>query len=112
MLVDRAAMVKRQDMVRKRKWVCRCILILTCLFILITPCIVQAGNAIESVIVSKFKGLDHGNIYELQNGQIWKQTEYWIWIWVRSRVLIYQDGGVYKMKMENIDHPVTVERIK
>ena len=42
----------------------------------------KAQSLIESVIVSEFTGLKHGHLYELQNGQIWKQTEVWIWVWV------------------------------
>lgn len=74
----------------------------------------SAQNAIQSRIVSNFDGFDHGNLYELQNGQIWKQTEHWIWVWVwvNPKVLIYIDSVVYKMKVEQIDHAVTVERIK
>jgi Thrombospondin type 3 repeat len=33
------------------------------------------GNAFESRIVSDFSGFDYENIYELQNGQLWQQTE-------------------------------------
>ncbi len=74
----------------------------------------NSSNVIESYIESKFSGLDYGNIYKLSNGQIWEQTESWIWfwIWVRPQVMIYNDGGVTKMKVENIDHAVTVRRIK
>jgi len=73
----------------------------------------HAQSAFESVIVSDFKGLNYGNLYELENGQIWKQTEAWTWFWVwfRPRVIIYNDG-MWKMKVENIDHPVTVIRLK
>jgi hypothetical protein len=74
----------------------------------------NSSNVIESYIESKFNGLDYGNIYKLSNGQIWEQTEawIWIWIWVRPKVMIYKDGGITKMKVENIDHAVTVKRIK
>lgn len=87
------------------------ILIVACLAVLGTPQRILADGVIESVIVSNFKGLDYGNLYELQNGQIWKQTEHYIWVrvWIRPKVIIYQDGGVYKMKVEGIDHAVTVE---
>ena len=90
------------------------ILIIACLAVLCTPQKVQAEARFESVIVSKFNGLNYGNIYELQNGQIWKQTEYYIWVWISvgPKVIIYQDGSVYKMKVENIDHAVTVECIE
>jgi hypothetical protein len=71
-------------------------------------------STIESYIVSEFSGFDHGNIYSLANGQIWEQTEYWIWVWVwvNPSVLIWNEGGVYRMKVEQIDHPVMVKRIK
>jgi hypothetical protein len=71
-------------------------------------------NVVESYITSDFDGLDHGNVYKLVNGQIWEQTEYWIWVWVwvNPKVLIWNDGGIYRMKVEGIDHPVMVRRIK
>lgn len=76
--------------------------------------VAPSANVIESHIVSDFDGLEYGNIYRLANGQIWEQTEswIWIWIWVNPAVLIWNDGGVYKMKVENIQHAVTVQRIR
>ena len=78
------------------------------------PAIIEQPLVIESFIISDFDGLDYGNIYELANGQIWKQTEYyiWFWYWFYPEVLIWNDGGIYRMKVEGIDHPVMVERIK
>jgi hypothetical protein len=72
------------------------------------------SNVIRSNIVSDFDGLDYGNIYELANGQIWRQTEAWIWIWIwfYPEVLIYPSNGVYKMRVDNIDHEVTVQQIR
>lgn len=69
---------------------------------------------IESTIVSKFEGLKAGNIYKLANGQIWEQVETWIWvwIWVNPTVIIYPASGGCKMKVENIEHPVFVRRLK
>ena len=69
---------------------------------------------IKSHIVSKFEGFDHGNVYALANGQVWKQSEYWIWIWhwISPKVVIFNDGGQYRMKVEGIDHAVGVTRIK
>jgi len=73
-----------------------------------------AQNIIQSSIISNFEGFNYGNIYELGNGQIWKQTEHWIWYWywVYPKVTLYPENGTWKMKVENIDHPVTVEQIK
>ena len=75
----------------------------------------KAGGAvIESTIVSRFTGLNSGNIYRLANGQIWEQVEGWSWAWSWSNpsVIIYPASGGYKMKVENIDHSVLVQRIK
>lgn len=73
-----------------------------------------SSDAIESNISSEFDGLKGGNVYRLANGQIWEQTEswIWIWIWVNPSVKIYRAQGGYLMKVENIDHPVTVRRLK
>lgn len=76
--------------------------------------LVASGEAvIESTIISDFSGLEYGNIYELANGQIWQQTEYyiWYWYWFYPGVLIWNDGGIYRMKVEGIDHPVMVKKI-
>jgi len=74
----------------------------------------QGHAVIESKIISDFDGLKYGNIYKLANGQIWEQTEVWIWvwIWVNPSVVIWNDGGVFKMKVDQIDHAVVVRRIK
>jgi len=76
--------------------------------------IVSAQPTVESVIVSKFTGLKKGNAYTLQNGQIWKQTEMWTQpaMYIRPKVTIHKEGGASKMKVENIDRSVAVERVK
>jgi hypothetical protein len=70
------------------------------------------GDVFGDIIVSKFDGLAYGNRYKLLNGQVWEQIEAWtwVWVWVNPKVLIWNDGGVYKMKVENIDHAVAVIR--
>lgn len=73
------------------------------------------GSAvIESFIVSNFEGLAAGNMYKLANGQVWEQVEpwVWVWVWVNPSVMIYSGSGGAKMKVQNIDHPVFVRRIK
>ena len=69
---------------------------------------------IETIIISDFDGLEYGNIYQLANGQIWEQTDSWIWtwLWINPSVMIWNDGGIFKMKVEQIDHAVMVKRIK
>ncbi len=76
---------------------------------------IQSGNSvIESYIENDFQGLNSGNLYKLSNGQIWEQIEpwVWVWVWVRPEVIIYRTRGVYKMKVEGIDHAVTVRRVR
>jgi tetratricopeptide (TPR) repeat protein len=77
---------------------------------------VPTSGTVESTIKSKFTGkvFDHGNLFEFQNGQIWKQTEYYIYYHYAygPSVLVYRDGAVWKMKVEGVDHAVTVERVK
>lgn len=74
----------------------------------------KSSGVIESFIESTFNGLNMGNIYRLSNGQVWEQTEAWIWVWVwvRPKVMIYKDGGMTKMKVENIDHAVSVRQLR
>lgn len=74
----------------------------------------EGQGIIESTIVSKFTGLKAENIYKLANGQIWEQVEPWVWVWVlvNPAIMIYPASGGYKMKVENIEHPVIVRRIK
>lgn len=69
---------------------------------------------IETTIVSTFEGLNVGNSYKLANGQIWEQVEPWVWswVWVNPTVMIYPVSGGYKMKVQEIEHPVFVRRIK
>lgn len=72
------------------------------------------SSVTEAFITSNFDGLRLGNVYVLSNGQVWEQAEAWIWvwIWVNPKVMIYKNNGQYTMKVEGIDHPVAVRRIK
>ena len=98
--------------VRSKYMMCRLAMLFVIMFGTIQS--TSAQGVIQSTIVSNYDGLDHGNLYELQNGQIWKQTEFHIHIHVavNPRVLIYQDGILVKMKVQGIDHAVTVQRLK
>ena len=73
--------------------------------------VVALTGSFESYIMSKFDGLKSGNLYRLANGQVWEQIDAWLWVWVNPGVLIWNDGGVYRMKVENIDHAVAVRRV-
>jgi hypothetical protein len=72
------------------------------------------SNVIESYISGDFEGWDGDTIFQLDNGQIWKQTSYAYYYHYayRPRVLIYQGDGCYKMKVENVDQTICVERLR
>ena len=70
-------------------------------------------TVIRSVIVSRFTGLNRGNLYELANGQMWEQTEpwNWRWIWNQPEASIITENGASRLKVEQIDRPVFVSQI-
>lgn len=82
----------------------------------VAPVPMPAGGVLESRIVSNFSGkvFDHGNLFELGNGQVWKQTEYYIYYHyaIQPRVFIYRDGVVWRMKVDGIDRPIAVKRLR
>jgi len=72
------------------------------------------SDAIESTIVSDFDGLGYQKVYRLQNGQIWEQSEPYIYVYVAvmPRVTIWHDGSSYKMKVDGVDRAVSVQPLK
>ncbi|MGV2887139.1 DUF3298 domain-containing protein [Paenibacillus taichungensis] len=74
----------------------------------------STSSYIESQIDDDFEGYDDGNLYELSNGQIWKQVEYkYTYSYsYRPDVVIYKDGSRYYMQVEGMTDKVQVERIK
>jgi hypothetical protein len=66
---------------------------------------------LESIIVSDFHGWTGNTLFELQNGQIWKQAEYkyqYFYIY-RPKVTIEQNGRRGIMTVNG--HSVKVERL-
>jgi len=59
-----------------------------------------------------FSGFNDGHIYELDNGQLWEQTEPYICasMTVRPRAVIWNNGTVYKMKVDGIEKAITVQK--
>lgn len=59
------------------------------------------------------EGFDGETIFELTNGQKWKQVEYYYNYRYRYRpiVKIYKDGMRYYLELEGISRKVRVERI-
>jgi len=74
----------------------------------------STSGVIESRIKSNFSGFEYDRIYELDNGQIWKQKEYHIYYHYAyyPKVIIYDESGSYKMKVDGIDKAISVVRIK
>jgi hypothetical protein len=74
----------------------------------------QGSEVIESRIDGEFEGWEGETIFKLDNGQIWQQSAYaYTYHYAyRPEVLIYKSGGVYKMKVEDVEETITVERLK
>ena len=59
-----------------------------------------------------FNGFNDGHIYELDNGQLWEQIESYIRVFIPllPTVMIWKNGTVYKMKVEETGKAVTVRQ--
>jgi hypothetical protein len=68
----------------------------------------------ESKIDGDFHGWSGRTPFALANGQIWQQSAYGL---VRHhadspRVVIYRSGATIKMKVDGVDQPISIKRIK
>lgn len=78
----------------------------------------STGETTTTTIVSKidgeFEGFEEGTLFELANGQIWKQISYdYKYSYKYSpKVVIYKDGVYWYMQVDGVDKTVKVERIK
>jgi hypothetical protein len=56
---------------------------------------VRRANAVESYIKGTFNGWAGDTVFELDNGQVWKQAAYAYWYHYayHPQVLIYESGG-------------------
>ena len=70
--------------------------------------------AIESSINGTFNGWDGDTIFELLNGQIWKQGSYdYTYDYEYSpKVVIYQSGAGCRMIVEGVKGTISVGRLK
>ena len=75
---------------------------------------IQTEAVIESRIAGEFKGWDGETIFRLQNGQIWQQALYaYTYHYAYAPpVTIYRSGGQFKMKVEGVEAPLVVRRLK
>ncbi len=71
-------------------------------------------HVIQSKIKYKFNGYKNAKVFELENGQIWKQTSFESKTAKRfmPEVLIFLAHGQYKMIIEGYDEELTVVRVK
>ena len=76
--------------------------------------ITETANNITAYIINEFNGYEYGNYYELSNGQIWKQIDSYIWVYVYSmpKIIIYNKNNIYYMKFDKINKEIMVERIR
>lgn len=83
------------------------------LVVLFCMVILFANDFIKSNIEDEFEGYEEGNIYVLDNGQIWRQTDYKYHYHYRYRpeVIIYKDGYAYYMIVEGMNSPIKVEQL-
>lgn len=73
---------------------------------------VESTTAIKSKIISDFKGWSGDTLFELQNGQIWKQDKYKYQYFYayRPNVVIVKIGSHYVMTVKS--KSIQVKRIK
>jgi hypothetical protein len=74
----------------------------------------RTATVIESHIEGDFEGWSGDTIFKLDNGQIWQQDlyAYKYHYAYHPKMLIYKDGGRYKMKVDGVEESIVVKRIK
>ena len=72
------------------------------------------NQIIESKVEGDFEGFEGETIIQLVNGQVWQQSEYWYHYHYSfmPQVFIYNQGGIYKMKVDGVDQSVGVTRLR
>lgn len=75
---------------------------------------VYVENAIVSNVVNNFSGFQSGNLFELSNGMIFQQTEFYYWYHYAYRpdIVIYERNGSWHASVDGIGEHVTVVRVK
>ncbi|MDP0492513.1 MAG: hypothetical protein Q7Q71_15815 [Verrucomicrobiota bacterium JB023] len=80
-----------------------------------SPHLGGTSRVIETRINGDFEGWDGDTIFQLENGQIWKQSEFDFTFHYRYRpkVLIYKSKyGGYKMKVEGVNKSIGVRQLR
>jgi hypothetical protein len=79
------------------------------------PTDVQSSpSVIEGQIDGDFEGWEGETIIKLTNGQIWQQNEYYYTYHYAfmPKVMIFKSGPGFKMKVDGVDRPVGVTRLR
>jgi hypothetical protein len=74
----------------------------------------KVKNVIETNIDGEFKGWEGSTLFKMMNGQIWQQSSYaYTYHYAYSpSVLIYEFGGNWIMKVEDVDDTIQVKKLK
>jgi hypothetical protein len=76
---------------------------------------VRMANAIESRIGGEFNGWSGDTVFELQNGQIWKQARYAYWYHYayHPEVVIYESNGGYVLCLaDDFANSIAVQKVR
>ncbi len=68
----------------------------------------------ETKIDGEFHGWSGKTLFALANGQVWQQSSYALTrhYAYSPRVVLYRSGCGIKMKVDGVDHTISVKRIK
>ena len=71
-------------------------------------------SVIESQVEGDFEGWEGKTVVKLTNGPIWLQTEYYYQYHYAfmPKVLIFKSGNEYKMRVDGVNRPVGVTRLR
>ena len=74
----------------------------------------SASDVIHSYIDGDFEGWEGETIFQLDNGQIWQQSSYaYMYHYAyHPEVMIFNAGGTWKMKVEDVDEMIEVMRLR
>jgi|SRR6266545_5316533 len=72
------------------------------------------STPIETRMSGEFGGWNGDTVFELENGQVWKQLDYGYSLAhkVTPRVLVYRSGASCKLKVDGVEGEVLVTRVK
>lgn len=78
------------------------------------PEVIPMSLPVKSQIINGFGGLKKGNIYKLDNGQIWEQTGFYSCHRIPAipRATIWRGYTGYQMTVDGIDISVSVQQLK